>query len=326
MKVYVVSAFTCGGEGGNRAGVVLDGKQCRNPEDRQRLAADLGFSETVFAEAVTRGVVTGEEKTRGVEAGEAGTGRECADFRLVYYTPAGEVPVCGHATVAFFAALRERRPLEKAEYRIETGAGVLRVRIEGDFVYLEQCLPEFGERVDPVELEACFAGLHLHPDVPPRIVSTGLRDILLPVRDVETLASLNPDFGRIAELSRRMDCVGIHAFAFPAVSGKMLKKRQTGLTAVCRNFAPLYGIDEESATGTSNAALACYLYRCGIGGAEYRFGQGYNLNRISEIRVRLTVAAGLSAEDGKDLYSVSGRIESVFVGGTGRVERMLTAE
>ena len=60
-----------------------------------------------------------------------------------------------------------------------------------------------------------------------------------------------------------------------------------GLTAICRNFAPLYGIDEESATGTSNCALACYLYRYVSKQDQYIFEQGHNLNSISRIYVNL---------------------------------------
>lgn len=40
--------------------------------------------------------------------------------------------------------------------------------------------------------------------------------------------------------------------------------QEAPITAHCRNFAPLYGIDEESATGSSNGALACYLFENGM--------------------------------------------------------------
>ena len=59
------------------------------------------------------------------------------------------------------------------------------------------------------------------------------------------------------------------------------------VTAICRNFAPLYGIDEESATGTSNCALACYLFHYGIKQQQYIFEQGYELNNPSRIIVNI---------------------------------------
>lgn len=64
-------------------------------------------------------------------------------------------------------------------------------------------------------------------------------------------------------------------------------------TAYCRNLAPLYGIDEESATGTSSGALASYLHKYGIlNESNYKnifFYQGYVMDRPSEITVNLSV-------------------------------------
>lgn len=66
-----------------------------------------------------------------------------------------------------------------------------------------------------------------------------------------------------------------------------------GANAYCRNFAPLYGILEESATGTSSGALGCYLYHYGILNEEQAshiiFEQGYFMKRPSEIRVSLDI-------------------------------------
>ena len=59
----------------------------------------------------------------------------------------------------------------------------------------------------------------------------------------------------ISELSRDLKVVGIHAFAT-----NYDEEISTERSVFCRNFAPLYGIDEEAATGTSNGALAYYFY------------------------------------------------------------------
>ena len=61
-------------------------------------------------------------------------------------------------------------------------------------------------------------------------------------------------------------------------------------TAHCRNFAPLYAIPEEAATGTSNGALTYYLFRRGLvaSGADNRFVQGEKMGKPSEILSRLT--------------------------------------
>ena len=82
----------------------------------------------------------------------------------------------------------------------------------------------------------------------------------------------------------RYKAVGYHVFALESLHGA---------DANCRNFAPLYDIPEESATGTSNGALGCYLYHYGKINNEQAlnilFEQGYSMKKPSEIRVSLTV-------------------------------------
>ena len=73
---------------------------------------------------------------------------------------------------------------------------------------------------------------------------------------------------------------------------------------ICRNFAPLYDIDEEAATGTSNGALACYLRHHQILQNQLHFAQGYTLNAPSEVLVRLNTTPQKT-------------IDQVLVGGRG---------
>ena len=79
----------------------------------------------------------------------------------------------------------------------------------------------------------------------------------------------------LSALSKEMEVVGVHAFALS----------DDGFTAHVRNFAPLYGIPEESATGTANAALTHYLQHrgCIAPGAACRFMQGEAMDRPSVI-------------------------------------------
>ena len=228
---------------------------------------------------------------------------ELADFKLEYFTPAGEVPLCGHATIGTFAVLRHLGMLEKQEYTIETKSGILRIRVdENGLIFMEQNTPEFYERLDKADVEACFEPDGIADTLPVQIVSTGLKDIMVPVTDPEILGRMTPDFSAITRLSLEKECIGIHAFS-PA--------KETDLTAICRNFAPLYGIDEESATGTSNCALACYLYRYASKQDQYIFEQGRNLNSISRIYVKL------DTEDNT--------ITGVWVGGYGYLSSVRSA-
>ena len=151
---------------------------------------------------------------------------------------------------------------------------------------MDQLLPVYS---DEIPREPIAAALRISArEIPflPRIVSTGLRDIIVPIGSRAALLALKPDLAEVARLSERWDAAGIHAFALDAMAERS--------AAHCRNFAPRLGIDEESATGTSNGALACYLFKSGRlahdGLCELVVEQGDALGLPSEIRVKLLVA------------------------------------
>lgn len=121
-------------------------------------------------------------------------------------------------------------------------------------------------------------------DLPVQIVSTGLRDILVPIKNINILNKINPDFEKIADITRKYHTIGYHLFTLESLSGS---------AAHCRNLAPLYGIPEESATGTSNGALSCYLFKYGTinpkQAGHILIEQGYSMKKPSEILVSLTI-------------------------------------
>ena len=274
VEVYVVSAFSKGNQGGNKAGVVLD---CRSltPADMAAIAKDLGYSETAFL-----------------------IKSNVADFKIRYFTPTEEVPLCGHATIATFSLLHSLGKLDKDAYTIETIAGTLNIRIEKDgMIFMEQNHPTYFETLKPEIFAECFENRFIDTALPIQIVSTGLKDIMIPVISKGHLEKLNPQFINMANLCRKLDVVGIHAFALT---------NNADTTAICRNFAPLYGIDEESATGTSNCALACYLFKHYKQQSQYVFEQGFNLGSASRLIVNIT--------------QHDSTIDTVSVGGYGYLE------
>lgn len=274
IEIYVTSAFSKNNSGGNKAGVVLEEAGLTRAQ-KMKIAKELGYSETAFV------------SDSGV-----------ADFKLEYYTPMEEVPLCGHATIATFATLQKLSRLNKENYAIETKAGILNIQIKNDgLIFMEQNCPAYFEVLAPNLFSECFDQHHIESKLPIQIVSTGLKDIMLPIDSQEHLEKLKLDvkvFKAIAELSKEKDAVGIHAFAIT---------EENGITAIVRNFAPLYGINEESATGTANCALACYLFKYYKKKSQYVFAQGYNLGESSQITVKIDYH--------KDV------IDSVYVGGYG---------
>lgn len=263
MKVYVMDSFSDRIFGGNQAGVVLADKALE-PAVMQQVAAELKHSETAFVWQTEEG------------------------NRLRYFTPAGEVDLCGHATVAVFALLRRLGRIEDGTHKALTRAGALEIEVSGETVWMDMAPPKTLGILPEESWEELYGayGLTLEDrpaDLPPEIVSTGLADIMMPVRDHETLLRAVQDERTVTELSRRFDVTGVHMFCL-------------GEGAVyCSNFAPLYDIPEECATGTSNGALTYYLYERSLVEPEREnlFLQGEHMERPSRILSRLTVQDGV---------------------------------
>ncbi|KHL92368.1 phenazine biosynthesis protein PhzF [Paenibacillus sp. IHB B 3415] len=263
VKVYTLNAFAKNGGGGNPAGVVLDAG-LMNDAEMQRTATEVGFSETAFVEKSL-----------------------LADYKLRYFTPASEVDLCGHATIAAFYLMHTMKMVGEGTSTLETGAGILEVSIsrEGD-VYLSQALPQFYDILPREEIAASLriSADDLAGELPIQIVSTGLRDILIPIGSRVLLAGIQPDFNAIAAISKKYEVIGYHLFTMDT---------SDAAAAECRNFAPLYDIPEESATGTSNGALLSYLYKYGqLSGQQAQhtmFRQGYTMHCPSEIKAGLSL-------------------------------------
>lgn len=271
VDVYVAVAFSKDAKGGNKAGVVL-GRSELTSVQKAAIAKEMGYSETAF--------VLDSDK---------------ADFKLQYFTPTEEVPLCGHATIAAFSTLKLLNMLDKPDCTIETEAGILNIHIKDDgLILMEQNRPAYLEVLDSDIFTGCIERNFIDHRFPIQIVSTGLNDVMLPVDSVEHLEQLSPDFEMIANMSKEKEVVGVHAFTII---------KESDVTAICRNFAPLYGIDEESATGTANCALACYLFKYYKQQPQYIFEQGHNMGEISRIVVNLSYHGDV--------------IDSVFVGGYG---------
>lgn len=276
IKVYIASAFTKDNLGGNKAGVVFMDTKLTSKQ-KMSIARELGFAETAFV-----------------------TSSSSADYKLEYFTPKEEVDLCGHATIATFTTLDYLGNLTKDTYRIETNSGILDITIHESTILMQQNTPIFDVSLVPESISNSFDLALLEGAYPIQIVSTGLRDIMVPIKSFAALSQLTADFQEIENISATYNVIGMHLFAIE------------GNRIICRNFAPLYDINEEAATGTSNAALASYLYNHDIlRQNDYIFEQGYELNAPSEIKVHLTTDA-------------KHQITRVQVGGTGNFTELRT--
>ena len=254
--LYRLSAFPKGYPGGNPAGVYINADMLSEKE-MQQIAYEVGYSETAF--------VLESDK---------------ADFKVRFFTPQNEVPLCGHATIATFNLLRDLKIIEPGIITQETKAGILKLDVREDIVYMQQPSPKFYEKISEEALHQCFEGLKLNNHFKPQIISTGLKEIFVAVDNINTLNNLIGKEDDMIELCKKHDAIGMHVFCL-----------SDEVDAYGRNFAPVVGIFEESATGTSNGALAAYLYKYNKQKYEYVLRQGYSMNLPSEIQTKI-VAEG----------------------------------
>jgi PhzF family phenazine biosynthesis protein len=262
MEFYIVDAFTNLAFGGNPAGVVIYENEL-SEQTMQKIATEVRFSETAFVKQIDQNT-----------------------FYIRFFTPNSEVDLCGHATISSFEVLKHKKCVKAGStYIMKTKCDKLPINVNEDFIMMEQSKPktrnltsnliELCEVLGITENEMGASGIAGHYGLKPQIVSTGLWDIIFPVKSKEILNKINPNFEKLSLLSKQNEAVGLHAFTLDCENH----------TAECRNFAPLYDINEEAATGTSNGALAYYLFINNIlkEDTQCTFLQGVKMERPSII-------------------------------------------
>ena len=262
-EVLRYAAFTTTPAGGNPAGVVLD---ARHLDDlaMQRIAAEVGYSETAF-------VLPGRDATSEVR----------------YFSPAAEVPFCGHATIATAVALAERDGPGRVLFQTAAGEVVVDTRVRDGAVIatLTSVIPS-SEPVSASTLTEALAALHwradeLDPAIPPRTAFAGARHLVLAAATRERLAHLDYDFERLRRLMAGESWTTVH-----------LVWRESALVHHARDPFAVGGVVEDPATGAAAAAYGAYLRELGqvANDAELTIHQGHDMGRPSLLTVGITPA------------------------------------
>jgi PhzF family phenazine biosynthesis protein len=212
VPIYQVDAFTNGRFAGNPAAVMVFPEF---PDDAvmQSIAAENNLAETAFL----------------VPDGDG--------YRLRWFTPAVEVPLCGHATLASAAVVMERLEPGRTEVIFETASGPLPVRrLIGGYVLNFPARPS-APTEHPHGLAEALGAV-------PREVHVNQFNYMAVMGDSATVRRLAPDMAAIAGIGR------------PGVI--VTAPGDEGYDFVSRYFAPAKGIPEDPVTGAAHCMLAPY--------------------------------------------------------------------
>ena len=191
--------------------------------------------------------------------------RQRDGFDLRWFTPAVEIDLCGHATLASAHTLWEDGDLPQGtQARFHTRSGLLTADRRGAWIELDFPATRAESATAP-------AGLTAAVGVNPRFVGRSRFDYLLEVDGEHVVRGLTPDFGALA----RVDARGVIVTSRAAASS---------YDFVSRFFAPRSGVDEDPVTGSAHCALAPY-WTAQLGRPEL---VGYQASaRGGTVRVRL---------------------------------------
>lgn len=287
-EVLRYSAFAATSEGGNPAGVVLDAAGL-DDEAMQRIAAEVGYSETAF---IVGGGATGTDAT---SAGALSEGDDAPRYRVRYWSPAAEVPFCGHATVATAVALAERGG--PSEMVFDTNGGEVTLRAVTDaaggiavsFTSVRPQLRSLDHEVAGRLL--ALLGLELD-DVDPRYslgeAFAGNWHPILFLSDPELFHQFRFSPSEVAALMREQGWFGT-----------VTVLRQTGpVDFEARNLFPVGRITEDPATGSAAASTGAYLREHGFAEKTIRISQGRHVGRPSELVVHIPATGGIEVSGG----------------------------
>ncbi|KWT08244.1 MULTISPECIES: PhzF family phenazine biosynthesis protein [Pseudomonas syringae group] len=228
-EILKLAAFSDGNQGGNPAGVWL-GASLPDEVRMQQIAADVGFSETVFAAPLENG------------------------WRVRYFSPLAEVPFCGHATIALGAALAAQQgdgvfdlTLNQAQITVEGHA-------QGSLTSAAlQSPPTFSKPVSAQLLEEAltlFGYTHSDLDerIPPAHINGGAGHLILALNSRAALKGMHYEQQAGRELMVREGWATI-----------LLAWAETDQMFHTRNPFAFGGVYEDPATGAATAALGGYL-------------------------------------------------------------------
>jgi len=265
MNVLKLAAFSRNGQGGNPAGVAFSDVM-PSEDEMLKIAKEVGYSETAF--------LVKQENS----------------WRVRYFAPEVEVPVCGHATIALGAALGER--FGEGEYKLTLNDSVITVRAEKSESGFSATLksPRTHSEDAPKEyMDKILASFKLtaddlNPNFPVRFANAGAKHLILVLMERKMLLDMNYPFEDVKALMAEQGLVTIS-----------LLWNESEDVFHSRNAFASGGVYEDPATGAAAAALAGYLRDIGWQGkSEFTILQGEDMGMPSRLLVKYGPTPGES--------------------------------
>jgi len=279
--VYQIDAFTKQPFNGNSAAVIF--ADDLTDEEMQAIAKEMNLSETAF--------ISSSDK---------------ADLKLKWFTPAIEVELCGHATIASLHYLAERNIIQRnSPITFETLSGVIECLVDDDTYYMKLPVPifeKFESRYDEIINTLGIEQNDLDDQYPFILQNNG--NLFIYVRSLEAIKNLKPNFKELVKLSKEEgEFTEVTVFSRETVEGEN--------DAHLRFFAPYYGIDEDPVTGSANGPLLLVMRKLGLidkdtEGKTFIFEQGDFLGRKGRVNV--------SFSRGKNELMIAGNAVTVLKG------------
>ncbi len=272
LTFYLVDVFAEQKYAGNQLAVVNCGAAL-STEQMQEIANEMHFSETAF-------IRSRRQRNDG--------------FAVRIFTPSAEVPFAGHPTLGTAYVIRRfliKKPVSRVLLNLKLGQIPVSFEETGrrqEMVWMEQVPPIFGKAFSVAQLARV---LQLGVDdfdgrFPIQEVSTGMPFIIVPLKSLAAVKRSRTDRDSLLELAKETKA-GILVFC--------PETYEEGNDLNVRVFVDLYGIPEDSATGSGNGCLAGYLSRYRYFGTDevnVKVEQGYEVNRRSLLLLKAEEKAG----------------------------------
>jgi len=282
---YQLDVFTNQAFGGNPLAVFPDANGLTD-ETMQRIAREMNLSETTFV----------------FPPGDSG-----ADFKVRIFTPGRELPFAGHPVVgthwmlARLGKVKLQEPTTTVKFALGVGVRAATLHVQANKltkVVMDHQKPLFKALASPEQITELALSLGLAPEailetgLPVQVSSTGLAQLVVPVRSLKEVQALKVSNLNTERLSRTFRAIDPVEECNHLAMVFCMETVHPDSNVHARAFAPEDGIPEDPATGSASGGLGAYLIQNRVipaqpGTTHIISEQGIEMGRASRIEIEV---------------------------------------